>query len=115
MDLTDIKHHRTLLWNPIVLGLLLTDCLSDVSSEGMIANRKIFATRILPGVDHLPHTRSLPDTASSRSQPTWGAHLASDLERLVALHDASSIAAAIVKPMAGNQSQRRSSYWGSYA
>lgn len=115
MDLTDIKHHRTLLWIPIIFGLLITYCFGDISVGGMVANRKIFATMILPGVDHLPHTHSLPDMASSRNQPTWGAHLASDLERLVALHDASSIAAAIVEPMAGNQSQRHSSYWGSYA
>jgi beta-alanine--pyruvate transaminase len=81
----------------------------------MVANRKIFATMILPGVDHLPHTHSLPDMAFSKNQLTWGAHLASGLERLVTLHDASSIAAAIVELMAGNQSQRHSSYWGSYA
>lgn len=115
MDLTDIKHHRILLWIPVLLGLLLTDCLGDISPEGMVAIRKIFATMILPGVDHLPHTHSLPDMASSMNEPTWGAHLAPDLERLVALHAASSIAAAIVEPMAGNQRQRHSSYWGVYA
>jgi len=81
----------------------------------MVANRKIVATMILPGVDHLPHTHSLPDMAFSEDQPTWGPHLASDLEGLVALHDASSIAAVTVEPMAGNQSQHHSSYRGSYA
>jgi len=115
MDLTDINHHRTLLWIPILFGLLLTCCLGGISVGGMVANRRIFATMILPRVDHLPHTHSLPDMAFSKNRPTWGAHLASDLERLVALHDASSIAAVIVEPMAGNQSQRHSSYWGSYA
>jgi beta-alanine--pyruvate transaminase len=40
--------------------------------------------------------------AFSRGQPTWGAHLAEDLERLVALHDASTIAAVIVEPVQGS-------------
>lgn len=73
-----------------------------ISAGGMVANRKMFASLMLPGVDHLRHTHSLPDMAFSRGQPTWGAHLAEDLERLVALHDASSIAAVIVEPMAGS-------------
>jgi len=38
----------------------------------------------------------------SRGQPKWGAHLADDLDRLVALHDASTIAAVIVEPMQGS-------------
>jgi beta-alanine--pyruvate transaminase len=40
--------------------------------------------------------------AFSRGQPAWGAHLAEDLERIVALHDASNIAAVIVEPVAGS-------------
>ena len=40
--------------------------------------------------------------AYSKGQPEWGAHLADDLERLVALHDASTIAAVIVEPVAGS-------------
>src|SRR5207253_7881143 len=40
--------------------------------------------------------------AFSRGQPTWGAHLADELEKLVALHDASTIAAVIVEPMQGS-------------
>src|SRR4029434_10762164 len=32
----------------------------------------------------------------------WGAHLADELERIVTLHDASTIAAVIVEPMAGS-------------
>jgi beta-alanine--pyruvate transaminase len=62
----------------------------------------MFASLMIPGVDHLPHTHSLNDMAFSKGQPTWGAHLASELERLVALHDASTIAAVIVEPMAGS-------------
>jgi len=57
---------------------------------------------MLAGVDHLPHTH-LPDrNAFSKGQPEHGAHLADELERLVALHDASTIAAVIVEPMAGS-------------
>lgn len=115
MDLTDIRLHKTLLWIPILSGLLLKYCFGSISARGMVANRKIFAAMLLPGVDHLPHTRSPPDMAFSKSQPTWGAYLASNLKRLAAPQDASSVAAAIVEPMAGNQSQRHSSYWGSYA
>lgn len=52
-------------------------------------------------VDHLPHTHNLEKNAFSRKQPQWGATLAFELERIVALHDASSIAAVIVEPIAG--------------
>ena len=57
---------------------------------------------MLPGVDHLRHTLDLEHNAFSRGVPDWGAHLADDLERLVALHDASTIAAVIVEPVAGS-------------
>ena len=57
---------------------------------------------MLPGVDHLPHTHDLAQNAFSRGQPEQGAHLADELERLVALHDASTIAAVIVEPCAGS-------------
>lgn len=76
--------------------------MGGISVGGMVGNRKMFASLMIPGVDHLPHTHSLNDMAFSRGQPTWGAHLASELERLVALHDASTIAAVIVEPMAGS-------------
>jgi len=72
-----------------------------ISVGGIPANRKMFGT-MLNGVDHLPHTHNLEKNAFSRGQPAWGAHLADDLERLVALHDASTIAAVIVEPMAGS-------------
>jgi beta-alanine--pyruvate transaminase len=72
-----------------------------ISVGGMVANRKMFGT-MLAGVDHLPHTHSLEHNAYSRGLPPWGAHLADELERLVALHDASTIAAVIVEPMAGS-------------
>jgi beta-alanine--pyruvate transaminase len=72
-----------------------------ISVGGMVANRKMFGTG-LPGVDHLRHTHDLSKNAFSRGQPEHGADLADDLERLVALHDASTIAAVIVEPVAGS-------------
>ncbi|MEY2890997.1 MAG: hypothetical protein RJA98_905 [Pseudomonadota bacterium] len=73
-----------------------------MSVGGMVANRKMFGPIMVPGVDHLPHTHNLSQMAFSKGQPTWGAHLADELERIVALHDASTIAAVIVEPMAGS-------------
>ena len=53
-------------------------------------------------MDHLPHTHNLEKNAYSRGEPEYGAHLADELERIVALHDASTIAAVIVEPVAGS-------------
>lgn len=72
-----------------------------ISVGGISNNRKHFGAQ-LPGVDHLRHTHSLADMAFSRGQPAWGDHLADDLERIVALHDASTIAAVIIEPVAGS-------------
>lgn len=72
-----------------------------ISVGGIGTNRKFFGS-LLAGVDHLPHTHSLEHNAFSRKQPEWGAHLADELERIVALHDASNIAAVIVEPVAGS-------------
>ncbi|VVB47587.1 Omega-amino acid--pyruvate aminotransferase [Beijerinckiaceae bacterium RH AL1] len=68
---------------------------------GIVANRKLFGS-LVAGVDHLPHTYNRAEQAFTKGEPDWGAHLADDLERLVALHDASTIAAVIVEPMAGS-------------
>lgn len=73
-----------------------------ISVGGIVANRKQFHAAMLPGVDHLPHTYNRAEQAFSKGQPAWGAHLADELERLVQLHDASTIAAVIVEPMAGS-------------
>jgi len=73
-----------------------------ISVGGIAPNRKAFSSSLIPGVDHLPHTHDLSKNANSRGQPAWGAHLADELERLVALHDASTIAAVIVEPLAGS-------------
>ncbi len=72
-----------------------------VSVGGIVNNRKFFGT-LLAGVDHLPSTYNREQQAFSKGEPEWGAHLADDLERIVALHDASTIAAVIVEPMAGS-------------
>jgi beta-alanine--pyruvate transaminase len=73
-----------------------------ISVGGMAANRRMFPSAELPGVDHLPHTLDTRRMAFSRGQPQWGAELADELGRLVALHDASTIAAVIVEPMQGS-------------
>lgn len=72
-----------------------------ISVGGILPNRKHFGT-LLTGVDHLRHTHDLDRNAFSRGCPKYGAELADDLERLVALHDASTIAAVIVEPLAGS-------------
>jgi len=73
-----------------------------ISVGGISPNRKTFSGALLPAVDHLPHTHNLEHNAFSKGQPAWGEHLADDLERIVALHDPSTIAAVIVEPMAGS-------------
>jgi beta-alanine--pyruvate transaminase len=73
-----------------------------ISVGGMVNNRKVYSSALLPGVDHLPHTFNLKEQAYSKGQPAWGAHLADELERIVALHDPSNIAAVIVEPLAGS-------------
>ncbi|WP_233869024.1 aspartate aminotransferase family protein [Paraburkholderia adhaesiva] len=73
-----------------------------ISVGGIVSNRKAFSGQLLHAVDHLPHTHDLEHNAFSKGQPAFGAHLADDLERLVTLHDASTIAAVIVEPVAGS-------------
>ena len=72
-----------------------------ISVGGIVNNRRQFGT-LLTGVDHLPHTHDLAANAFTRGQPAHGAHLADELERIVALHGAETIAAVIVEPMAGS-------------
>ncbi len=73
-----------------------------ISVGGMVANRKAWPTAMIPGVDHLRHTHDAARNAFSRGLPAHGVEFADDLERLVALHDASTIAAVIVEPIAGS-------------
>jgi beta-alanine--pyruvate transaminase len=57
---------------------------------------------LLTGVDHLPHTHLPGKNTFTKGEPEHGADLADELERIVALHDASTVAAVIVEPVAGS-------------
>jgi beta-alanine--pyruvate transaminase len=72
-----------------------------ISVGGIVSNRKMFGT-LLTGVDHLPHTHLPQQNSFARGEPEHGADLATELERIVALHDASTVAAVIVEPVAGS-------------
>ncbi|MCX7306008.1 MAG: aspartate aminotransferase family protein [Hyphomicrobiales bacterium] len=72
-----------------------------ISVGGIVTNRKMFGT-LLGGVDHMPHTHLPEKNAFTRGEPEYGAELANELERIVTLHDASTIAAVIVEPVAGS-------------
>lgn len=72
-----------------------------ISVGGIVTNRRNFGT-MLTGVDHLRTTYDREHQAFTKGEPEYGAHFADELERLVALHDASTIAAVIVEPMAGS-------------
>ncbi len=72
-----------------------------ITVGGIGNNRKGFGP-LLPGALHLPHTHDLEHNAFSRGQPAWGAHFADELENLIAVNDASTIAAVIVEPFAGS-------------
>ena len=72
-----------------------------ITVGGIVPNRKFFGS-LLAGADHLPHTYNREEQRFSVGEPEWGAHLADELERIVALHDASTIAAVMVEPMAGS-------------
>ncbi len=72
-----------------------------ISVGGIVSNRKMFGT-LLTGVDHMPHTHQPGKNAFSKGMPEHGGDLADELERIVTLHDASTIAAVIVEPVAGS-------------
>ncbi len=71
-----------------------------ITVGGLVNNRRTFT--LLPGADHMRHTLDLERNAFSRGLPEHGAELADDLERIVALHGADTIAAVIVEPVAGS-------------
>ncbi|MEO2015527.1 MAG: aspartate aminotransferase family protein [Fuerstiella sp.] len=73
--------------------------LGGTSVGGIGGNRKLFGSGL--DTDHLPHTL-LKENAFSRGLPENGVELADELEELVALHDASNIAAVIVEPFSGS-------------
>lgn len=72
-----------------------------ISVGGIVTNRKMFGT-LLTGVDHMPHTHLPAKNAFTKGEPEHGGDLADELERIVTLHDASTIAAVIVEPVAGS-------------
>jgi beta-alanine--pyruvate transaminase len=72
-----------------------------MAAGGIAANRKLFGT-LFAGVDHLPATYDREKQAFTKGEPEWGAHLAGELERIVGVHDGSTIAAVIVEPVAGS-------------
>ena len=72
-----------------------------IAVGGIVNNRKQFGA-LFAGVDHLPTTYNREKQAFTIGEPEWGAHLADELDRLVALHDASTIAAVIVEPVAAS-------------
>lgn len=70
-----------------------------ISFGGIGTNRKLWGPAMES--DHLSHTWT-PEQVFTRGQPENGANLADELEQLVALHDASNIAAVIVEPLSGS-------------
>src|SRR5215471_12354578 len=72
-----------------------------IAVGGIVNNRKFFGA-LMAGTDHLPSTYNRAEQAFSVGEPEWGAHLADELDRIVALHDASTIAAVIVEPVAAS-------------
>lgn len=72
-----------------------------ISVGGIVNNRKMFGT-LLTGVDHIRHTHDPKRNAFTRGMPELGAEFADDLDRVIQLHDPSTIAAVIVEPVAGS-------------
>jgi beta-alanine--pyruvate transaminase len=71
-----------------------------ISVGGILNNRRVFPS--LPGTDHMRHTHDLTRNSFCTGLPAHGVELADDLERLVQLHGAETIAAVIVEPVAGS-------------
>src|ERR671915_2584476 len=77
--------------------------IAGISLGGVPANRKAYSGVLLPGVDHLRHTHGLSENFFAKGEPPRGADLADELEeRIIALHDASNIAAVIVDPVSAS-------------
>jgi len=71
-------------------------------SVGGISKHRVAYGNLLPYVDHLPATHDLATQAYSRGEPEQGIHFADELLRIINIHDASTIAAVIVEPVAGS-------------
>ena len=76
--------------------------IGGTSVGGIPNNRTMFTPLLLPGVDHLPHTYNPAEIRFSKGQPTWGAHLADELDKYVEKYGSDTIAAVIVEPMQGS-------------
>jgi beta-alanine--pyruvate transaminase len=72
-----------------------------MSVGGIGGNRKQFG-QLMPGVSHIRHTLDIARNAFSRGQPPHGVEMADDLERMLIVNDASTVAAVIVEPVAGS-------------
>jgi beta-alanine--pyruvate transaminase len=72
-----------------------------ISVGGMVNNRKAFGN-MLVGVDHIPATYNRDKQAFTKGEPDWGIETLDELNRIINLHDASTIAAVIVEPVAGS-------------
>ncbi len=70
------------------------------SLSGMVKNREAFGVG-MAGVAHMRHTW-LEENRFSRGQPAKGAELADDLERIVTMYGADTVAACFVEPIAGS-------------
>lgn len=72
-----------------------------ISVGGLGGNKKQFGNQ-LPGVDHMPFFYDKATSAFSKGQPVHGAEIADELEAIITLHDASTVAAVIVEPVVGS-------------
>jgi beta-alanine--pyruvate transaminase len=70
-----------------------------ISVGGLGNNKRFFGTAL--ATDHLPHTLN-SENAFSRGLPEANKNQLAELEAIVALHDASTIAAVIVEPVVGS-------------
>lgn len=73
---------------------------AGISVGGLGPNRKQFGNQ-LPGAFHLPFFYDKATDGFSNGKPANGTHHAEALLNLIALHDASTIAAVIVEPVVG--------------
>ena len=76
--------------------------IGGISVGGIQTNRAMFTPLLLPNVDHLPHTYNPEEMRFTKGQPSWGAHLADELDTLIERHGPNTIAAVIVEPMQGS-------------
>jgi beta-alanine--pyruvate transaminase len=76
--------------------------IGGISIGGVPANRKAYSGALMLGVDHLRHTHGFPENLFARGEPPHGVELADELARIIALHDASNIAAVVIDPVSAS-------------